>query len=180
MFTLDNSVLLVIDIQGKLATLMHEKDALFSSVSTLIQGMKIMGVPIIWVEQLPDKLGDSIAEVADLLRPDLSPISKKSFSCLGNTEFVEAFERTGKNQVLISGIESHICLCQTGVELLEKGYEVQVVADCVSSRTLANKQIGIDRMRQAGAVVTSVEMVFFELLKEADGEMFRNVVKLIK
>ena len=84
MFTLDNTVLLVIDIQGKLATLMHEKESLFSSLSSLIKGMKAMDVPMIWVEQLPDKLGGTIAEVADLLAPDMAPISKHTFSCCKN------------------------------------------------------------------------------------------------
>jgi nicotinamidase-related amidase len=180
MFTLENTVLLVIDIQGKLATLMHGSNALFSSVSTLIQGMKAMGVPIIWMEQLPDKLGSSIPEVSDLLSSDITPISKHTFSCCGNQQFMDRFDAIDRNQVLLTGIESHICVYQTGMELLGKGCEVQMVADCVSSRTPENRQLGIDRICQAGGGVTSVEMIFFELLQNAKGDLFRQVVKLIK
>ena len=180
MYTLKDTVLLVIDIQGKLATMMHGSDALFSSVSTLIQGMKAMEVPIIWMEQLPDKLGPSIPEVSDLLGPEMTPISKHTFSCCGNHEFMEQFNAINRKQVLLAGIESHICVYQTGMELLDKGCEVQMVADCVSSRTPENRQLGIDRICQAGGGVTSVEMIFFELLQNAQGDLFRQVVKLIK
>ena len=180
MFRLDNTVLLVIDIQGKLATLMHEKDSLFSSVSTLIQGMKLMDVPIVWVEQLPDKLGKSIVEVSDHLSPDITPIPKHTFSCCKNEQFMDRFDAIGRKHVLLAGIESHICVYQTGMALLERGCEVQMVADCVSSRTAQNRQLGIDRICQAGGNVTSVEMIFFELLQKAEGDMFRQVVKLIK
>ncbi|SMC68982.1 Nicotinamidase-related amidase [Desulfocicer vacuolatum DSM 3385] len=180
MYTLDNTVLLVIDIQGKLATMMHESDALFSSVSTLIQGMKAMDVPIVWMEQLPDKLGSSISQVSDLLTPDIEPISKHTFSCCKNSQFMDRFNAINRKQVLLAGIESHICVYQTGVDLLDQGCEVQMVADCVSSRTPENRQLGIDRICQAGGGVTSVEMIFFELLQKAEGDLFRQVVKLIK
>ena len=180
MFKLEETVLLVIDIQGKLATLMHDRESLFSSLSTLIQGMKAMEVPIIWVEQLPDKLGASIPEVSDLLSPDMTPISKHTFSCCKNPQFMERFNAIDRKQVLLTGIESHICVYQTGIELLDRGCEVQMVADCVSSRTSENRQLGIDRICRAGGDVTSVEMIFFELLQKAEGDMFRQVVKLIK
>ncbi len=129
MYTLENTVLLVIDIQGKLATMMHGSDALFSSVSTLIQGMKAMEVPILWMEQLPDKLGSSIPEVSDLLGPEITPISKHTFSCCGNPEFMDQFNAINRKQVLLAGIESHICVYQNGMELLGKGCEVPMVAE---------------------------------------------------
>ena len=90
------------------------------------------------------------------------------------------FNALERNQVLLTGIETHICVYQTGMDLLEKNYDVQVVSDCVSSRTLQNKTIGIDRLVQAGASVTSVEMIFFELMKAAEGEKFREMVKIVK
>lgn len=179
MFLVDNTVLLVIDVQGKLAQMMHERDHLFSSLETIIKGMKILDVPIILMEQIPKKLGPTITEVAELL-PDINPIAKHTFSCCNNEEFMSKFNALERNQVLLTGIETHICLYQTGVDLLKKNYEVQVAADCVSSRTLENKAIGIDRLVQAGASVTSVEMIFFELLKAAQGEKFRKMVKIIK
>ncbi|MBF0203476.1 MAG: hydrolase, partial [Desulfamplus sp.] len=167
MFVKENTVLVIIDVQGKLAQLMYKKEELFESLQTLIKGISILEVPVIWVEQLPEKIGPTIPEVANLmeeLMPDVKPIPKKSFSCCGNAQFMEKFNSINRKQVLVVGIESHICLYQTAVELLESGYEVQVVADCVSSRTKENKQIGIKRIVQAGGSMTSTEMIIFELM----------------
>lgn len=179
MFSVDNTVLLVIDVQGKLAQLMYEKDELFSSLQTIVKGMKIFEVPIILMEQIPQKLGPTINEVSDLL-PGTEPIAKHTFSCCNNEEFMAQFDALGRNQVLLTGIETHICVYQTGIDLLKAKYDVQVVADCVSSRTKQNKDIGIDRLKQAGASVTSMEMIFFELMKAAEGDKFRQIVKIIK
>ncbi|MFO7749467.1 MAG: hydrolase [Desulfobacteraceae bacterium] len=179
MFSTDNTVLIVIDVQGKLAQLMHDRDKLFSSLETIIKGMKILDVPIILLEQIPKNLGGTIKEVADLL-PETPPIAKHTFSCCNNEAFMERFNSLGRNQVLLTGIETHICVYQTGVDLLKEDYEVQVVADGVSSRTAENRKIGIDRLKQAGARVTSTEMILFELMKAAEGEAFKEIVKIIK
>ncbi|HCY87570.1 MAG TPA: hydrolase [Desulfobacteraceae bacterium] len=179
MFNTDDSVMLLVDVQGQLAQLMHEKEALFKSLEAMIQGMKVLGVPIIWLEQIPSKLGPTTDRIAAHME-GVSPIEKFSFSCCGEPEFMKQFEALGRKQVLITGIETHICVFQTGVELMEKGCEVQVVADCVSSRTKANKKIGLKRLAAEGARVTSVEMAFFELMKAAQGDAFKQVVKFIK
>ena len=183
MFTKDNTVLALIDIQGKLAQMMYKKDDLFNALQTLIKGMNILNVPVIWVEQIPDKLGPTIPEVADLmheLMPDVTPIAKKSFSCCANDSFMASLDALQKKQVLVAGIESHICLYQTAVDLLKNGFEVQVVTDCVSSRTKRNKKLGIERIVQAGGASTSVEMIIFELMKVAEGDAFRQMVKVVK
>lgn len=183
MFSKDNTVLALIDIQGKLAQMMYKKDDLFSALQTLIRGMSILEVPVIWVEQLPEKLGRTIPEVSDLmgeLMPDVAPIPKKSFSCCANEAFMERLDSLKRKQVLVAGIESHICLYQTAVALLENDFEVQVVTDCVSSRTKQNKKLGIERIVQAGGAATSVEMIIFELMKVAEGDAFRQMVKVVK
>lgn len=180
MFQKEQTVLMVIDIQGKLADMMYDRDRLFSSAATLVRGMKLMDIPIIWMEQLPDKLGPTIAPISGLLAPDYSPISKHNFSCCREPDVMTALEGMGRQQVLLSGIESHICVYQTGVDLISRGYEVQVVTDAVSSRTAENRQLGIDGICRAGGGATGVEMIFFELLKAAGGDLFRQVVKLIK
>ncbi|MBF0241089.1 MAG: hydrolase [Desulfamplus sp.] len=183
MFSKENTVLIVIDVQGKLAQLMYKKDDLFESLQTLIKGLAILEVPIIWVEQLPEKLGPTIPEVTKLMQelmPNVKPIAKKSFSCCGNEKFMESFKAINKKQVLVAGIESHICVYQTSVELLGAGYEVQVVSDCVSSRTEKNKKIGIKRIVQAGGAETSTEMIIFELMKAAEGDAFKKMVKVVK
>ena len=179
MFDIENSVMLLVDVQGQLAQLMHRKEELFKRLEIMIQGIKAMGVPIIWMEQIPSKLGPTTDRIAALMEGQ-TPIEKFSFSCCAEPVFMEAFNALGRDQVLMTGIETHICVFQTGMELMEKGYRVQVVSDCVSSRTQENKQIGLDRLAQAGARITSVEMAFFELMKAAEGDVFRQVVKLIK
>ncbi|MBF0258441.1 MAG: hydrolase [Desulfamplus sp.] len=183
MFSKENTVLILIDVQGNLAQLMHNKDELFGSLQTLIKGMSILEVPVIWMEQIPEKLGATIPEVATLMQelmPDVKPIPKKSFSCCGDSQFMEKLNAINRKQVLLAGIETHICLYQTAVDLLGARYEVQVVSDCVSSRTKANKKIGIKRIVQAGGAATSTEMIIFELMKAAEGDAFKKMVKVVK
>ncbi len=180
MFTIDNSVMLLVDVQGQLAQLMYEKEKMVKGLEAMIQGMKVLGVPIIWMEQIPSKLGPTSEPIAALMNGQALPIEKSSFSCCREPGFMDQFKALGRNQVLITGIETHICVFQTGYELMELGCQVQVAADCVSSRTRENREIGLSRLAQAGAQITSVEMAFFELMKEAKGDTFKQVVKLIK
>lgn len=171
--------MLLIDVQGQLAQLMYEKESLFKSLQIMIQGMRVLGVPIIWMEQIPKNLGPTSEEISKHLT-GLSPIEKFSFSCCGEPKFMDQFEKTGRSQVLLTGIETHICVFQTAFDLNQKGCKIQVVSDCVSSRTRENKEIGIQRIIHAGGDVTSVEMIFFELMKAATGDQFKQIIKLIK
>ena len=179
MFTIDNTVMLLVDVQGQLAQMMYEKDKLFSSLELMIKGMKIMNVPIVWMEQIPSKLGPTLGQLSSLMEGN-APIDKFSFSCCREPKIMKAVKALGRSQVLLTGIESHICVYQSGHELMNQGYEVQVAGDCVSSRTRENKEIGLDRLVQSGGQITSVEMIFFELLQAAKGEAFKQIVKLIK
>jgi len=179
MLDCSRTMLIIVDVQGNLAHLMHEKDALFNNLQILIKSAKILELPVIWVEQIPEKLGATISEVADLLT-DHEPIAKTTFCCYGEPQFAAALEAGGRKQVLMAGIEAHICVYQTSMDLRERGYEVQVVTDAVSSRKLENKQVGLEKMRSAGVGLTSVEMALFELMKDAKNEHFRDVVRLVK
>jgi nicotinamidase-related amidase len=179
MFTIDKSVMLLIDVQGQLAQLMYERESLFKSLQIMIQGMKILGVPIIWLEQIPKNLGPTREEIKQYMT-DEQPIEKFAFSCCAEPAFMDKFEEIGRTQVLLTGIEAHICVFQTAYDLIRKGCKVQLVSDCVSSRTQENKQIGIQRIVGAGGEASSVEMVFFELMKAAQGDQFRQLVRLIK
>ena len=180
MFEIDKSVMLLIDVQGQLAQLMYEKDKLFKSLGIVIQGMKTLGVPIIWMEQIPKKLGPTTDIIAEHMT-DETPIEKFSFSCCSEPKFMDEFKKTGRRQVLLTGIETHICVFQTAYDLMKnQGCDVQVISDCVSSRTKENKDIGIQRIVQCGGQVSCVEMIFFEFLKAARGDEFKQVIKLIK
>ncbi|MGI2026040.1 hydrolase [Endozoicomonas acroporae] len=179
MLNLDTTVLVVVDVQGKLATLMHEHESLFDNIVTMVKGARLLDIPIIWLEQVPEKLGDTIPELADELS-DFSPVRKTSFSACGEPAFMSALEQTGGRQVLLTGIETHICVYQTAMDLLAGGYEVEVLVDAVSSRTLQSKEVALDKMSALGADLTTVEMALFELMKSADAPQFRDVARLIK
>lgn len=175
----EDTALVVIDVQGKLAQLMYDKANLFENLRRMVQGAQILEVPVLVTEQYPQGMGPTVAEVADLL-PDTPPISKTSFSCCGNNAFSTALRSLNRRQIVLTGIETHICVQQTAVDLIGSGYAVQVVADAVSSRTLENKQIGLEKMRDASALITSTETALFELLKAAEGPQFKAVLNLVK
>jgi nicotinamidase-related amidase len=179
MLKTENVVLLIVDMQGNLAHAMHGKELLFKNVQKLIKGIQVLRIPVLWVEQNPQGLGPTIPEIADLLS-DVQPISKMSFSCCGNDPFVQALKALNRNQVLIAGIEAHVCVYQTAIALVDSGYEVQVVSDAVSSRNMENREIGLQKMRDSGVGLTGVETALFEILKVAEGDRFREILKILK
>ena len=179
MLSQEQTVLVVVDVQGRLAQAMHEKEALFRNLQRIIRGAQVLGLPILWCEQNPAGLGLTIPEVAGLLAGQ-NPIVKMSFSCCGSEPFRQALTAANRKQVLLIGIEAHVCIYLTAADLVESGYEVQVVADAVSSRTLENKQIGLARVGAVGAGVTCTETALFELLRTAEEPKFREIVKLLK
>jgi len=174
----DETALVVIDVQEKLYRLMHQKEALLDSLQRMIRGAKALGLPIVWAEQYPEGMGPTLPEIAALIEGE--PIPKKTFSLLAHPPLAEAFAATGAQQFLLTGIETHVCVYQTTRDLLAQGKRVEVVADCVSSRTVQNRQIGLERIAQEGGRVTSVEMVLFELLGKAEGPAFKDVLGIVK
>ncbi|WP_250656200.1 hydrolase [Alkalimarinus coralli] len=175
----EKSVLVIVDVQGKLARIMSNSDALIGQLGVLIEGAKLLDMPIIWLEQLPDKLGPTVESLAEKLLPE-QPIAKSAFSGYGEAAFRERLKKEGRTQVILAGIETHVCVYQTAQDLLENDYKVTVVADAVSSRSEENKQIGLQMMTQRGAKLSCVEAVLFELQQKAEGEAFRGLIKLIK
>ncbi|MGB0360490.1 MAG: hydrolase [Endozoicomonas sp.] len=179
MLTRDDVLLVVVDVQGKLATLMHEYQALVHNLQSLTKGSVLLNIPILWLEQLPEKLGPTIPELKQVLT-SLTPIEKSTFSACGTMEFTAALRGSGRKQILLAGIETHICVYQTAVDLLEQGFDVEVVVDAVSSRTERNKEVALDKMSALGADLTTVEMALFELMQTAEAPEFRDIAKLIK
>ncbi len=179
MLQANNTTLLIIDVQGKLAHSMHAKNALFDNIKRMIRGVQILNVPILWTEQYPDGLGPTIPEIAGLLS-NLKPISKFSFSCCDNDLFMQRLEGLHPENVLMAGIEAHICVYQTARDLVRSGYRVEIIADAVSSRTPENKQIGLEKCNQAGTTVTGTETALFELLKTAKDDRFKDILKIVK
>jgi len=179
MLQTDNTVLVLVDIQGKLAEIMHDKELLYQNLRRLVMGARALALPVIWMEQLPDKMGPTIQELRELLTSEQS-ISKKSFSCCGEPVFMNKLKATGRKQTLIAGIEAHVCVYQTAVDLIARGYEAWVVADAVSSRSLSNKQTGLDRIKCAGGQVTSVETALFEMMRTSEHPAFREILKIVR
>jgi len=179
MFTKDQTVFVLVDVQGKLARIVHDSKALIENLRKLISCLRILDVPIIWLEQYPEGLGPTVEEVAEQL-DGLAPIPKMTFSACKTEAFMNALLATKRQKVLIAGIETHICVYQTAADLKETNYDVQVVEDAVSSRTLANKQLGLKKMKALGILGTSVEMAIYELVESADEKAFKQILKIIK
>lgn len=179
MLDIGNSCLIVVDIQGKLAELMHEKEIIFRNVQILIKAAKILEIPILWCQQCPQSLGLTSPQIAELLA-GCEPIDKATFSCCGSEKFKAALAGLSRRQIILTGIETHVCIYQTATDLLADGYSVDIVADAISSRTLDNKQVALRRLSARGANITSTEMALFELLRTADHPKFKQIAKLIK
>ena len=179
MLDIHNCCLIVVDVQGKLAQLMTDREILFKNLQILIQAAKILRIPILWCQQVPEALGPTIPELVGLLT-GIDPINKASFSCCGQEQFAAALDSLGRGQILLCGIETHVCIYQTATDLLGRGLEVTVVADAVSSRTERNRQIALTRLADEGAHISSTEMALFELLRTAEHPQFRQIARLVK
>jgi nicotinamidase-related amidase len=178
MITIEDSALLIIDVQGKLAEQVHESSILLNNLALLIQGAQLLSIPIVWVEQLPEKLGKTHADLAQYL-PEKA-ISKSTFSAWENEGIRLQIENIHRRNWIVAGIECHVCVYQSVRDLLKMHYNVHVVNDGVSSRTLNNKEIGLQAMQAAGAQMSSTEMVLFELQHKAEGDVFKQLIQLIK
>lgn len=179
MLEVNNSVLIIIDVQEKLVRVMHDREKLVRSVEKLCKGMGILGVPVILTEQYPQGLGPTVTEVINAVRPEHT-ISKTCFSCCRDDSFKSLLGKMERTQLIVAGIEAHICVYQTVSDMVCAEYEVHVASDGVSSRTLGNKNIGLSLMQRSGALITSVETILFELLKVAEGDKFRAISRLVK
>ncbi len=176
--TRDNAVLVVVDIQGKLATLMHDYDTLVANVRTCIKSAQLLQIPVLWLEQYPEGLGPTIPEISSLL--DQKPIHKTSFSAYGEKLFVQALKSTGRPNVILVGIETHICVYQTCRDLQSSGYHIHVPQDAVASRSQANYNTGLARIHGEGASITSTESWLFEVLVDAKDSCFKPIAKMIR
>ena len=171
--------LLVIDIQERLLPQIFEKERLIQESVRLIKGATILGIPIFVTEQYRKGLGLTAPEIASAIS-GFSPIEKETFSACGAEGLVTAIQSRGIRDVLLCGMEAHICVLNTCLDLLGNGFSVFVVADAVSARKPENARLAFERMRDAGAVIVSTEMVLFELLGRARTEEFKQVQALVK
>ncbi|MFZ1011320.1 MAG: hydrolase [Candidatus Sulfotelmatobacter sp.] len=177
----ERCALLVVDIQEKLLPPIFQKDQLVRNSQLLIRAAGVMKIPAIVSTQYAKGLGKTVPEVASLL-PETEAIDKNLFSCFGSDVFCTLLKRLpgNRNTLLLCGMESHICVMQTALAALREGYIVHVASDAVSSRTEWNWKIGLDRMRAAGAVISSTEMMIYELMRSSASEAFKEMLPYLK
>jgi nicotinamidase-related amidase len=174
-------VLVVVDVQERLFNAMdaERRDDMVANVKILVTAAHRLGVPVLVTEQYPRGLGRTLPELRGLLG-EATPYEKTAFSCAGAEGFVDRLRALGADEVILTGIEAHVCVLITALDLLRQGWRVSIVADAVCSRRAANLEIGLGQARQAGAVVTATETVVFQLLGSADSEAFRELSKLLR
>src|SRR2546428_2538213 len=177
----DQCALVVVDIQEKLLPPIFQKEQLVKNSQLLIRLAGILRIPTLMTTQYAKGLGGTVPEIASLL-PETEPIDKQMFSCFGSDVFCSMLKRMpGKrNTVLLCGMESHICVMQTALGALREGYLVHVASDAVSSRTEWNWKIGLERMRAAGAIISSTEMMIYELLRGSGAPAFKELLPYLK
>ncbi|HSY47809.1 MAG TPA: hydrolase [Thermoanaerobaculia bacterium] len=177
-----DAFLVVIDVQQKLMPVIDDREAVERNLDRLVRGSKIVDIPAILTEQYVQGLGPTVPVIRRAFEETsgYEPIEKSCFSAFGCPEFVMAMRNLHRKQVIIAGIEAHVCVYQTVGDLLANGYDVTIVADAISSRTPANKDVAIRRMLFDGARLSSTEMVLFELTVNSGTDEFREISRLVK
>jgi len=180
--TRERTALVVCDVQERLFPAMDadHREEVMRNLKVLATSARRLRVPTIVTEQYPKGLGHTLQELLSALGPDVDPIAKVTFSCFGIDAFRARLEAAGPRQVVLTGIEAHVCVLMSTLDLIALGYTVHVVADAVTSRTQANWRLAMDQLRQAGAIVTTTETVLFQLLRQADTDEFRELARLIR
>jgi len=177
---LEGATLVIIDMQEAFRSTITDFTEVAQRIATATRAALLLGVPVIVTEQYPRGLGHTAEEIKAALPDDLKVTEKTAFSSCGASAFITRLDESGAKQVLVCGIEAHICVNQTTHDLLARGLQVHLLTDCISARTPQNKKIGIEKMQQGGALVSSVEMALFELMSDAKHEKFREIQGLIK
>ncbi|MCK4747685.1 MAG: hydrolase [Bacteroidales bacterium] len=170
---------LVIDIQERLFPHMDQKDELLQRCTVLIRGLQVLDVPVMITEQYPKGLGPTLSSVKEVLE-SFSPIEKIAFSCCDEPLYGKALDESKRRKVIICGIEAHVCVQQTVIDLIGTGHLPVVVADCISSRNPVDKKVALDRMAAEGAIITTCESILFELARVAGSEEFKAISQLVK
>jgi nicotinamidase-related amidase len=175
----ENTCLLIIDVQQKLMPIMAQRQIVVDHIGKLLQLSKVFNLPILLTEQYPKWLGATLPEITEHLNA-YEPISKMHFNCCKEDAFNEALDSKGFKNIIITGVETHICIFQTCVSMLNRGYHVHVPQDAVGSRTDENWHVGLDLMNKAGANITSTETVIYQVLEKAGTKAFKKMLKVIK
>ena len=175
----ETSLLIVIDVQEKIFATMYEQKRVKDNIIRMVEGAKTLKIPIIWTEQYSKGLGPTIPELRAALGGHTC-YEKITFSCADDNQILKAVEKVNPRDILLCGIEAHVCVYQTAADFIERGNRVHLVSDAVMSRHKSNHEIALQRMEQIGVNITSVEMALFEFQGAAKGETFKPIAALIK
>jgi nicotinamidase-related amidase len=175
----ENCLGLIIDIQERLVPVMKKKEDFLSNTGRLILGLQELNIPLLATQQYTKGLGETLPDISTLIS-HFNPIEKTSFSCYDEPKFVEALKNTKAKNIIICGIESHVCVLQTAIDLKTAGFIPVVIYDCISSRTKQNLQLALERFRYENIIVTSYESILFELTRGANNPSFKSISKLVK
>lgn len=174
----EDTALIVVDMQERLMAVMPDPAGLTDRARRMIEGARHLGLPVVFTEQAPAKLGPTVEPLRALMGEPA--IEKVSFSCWDCPTFQDRLSEIGRRELILVGIETHVCVWQTARDLLAAGHRVEVVADAVASRDTANRELALARLRDAGAGITCVEMALFELLRTAGHDAFRAISRLVR
>lgn len=175
----EESILAVIDMQERLVPVMSNNEELVNKVAKLIEGCKACEVPVLVTQQYTKGLGDTIEPIKGAL-PPYTAIDKTAFSCCEASEFAEKLEKSSRKRVIICGIESHVCVLQTAIDLQESGFQPVVIKDCISSRNTDDMEVALNRFKQEGIIISTMESILFEFVTNAKDPSFKAISKLVK
>ncbi len=178
--TRDNTIAVIVDVQERLHPHMYDADQVLTKIGTLIRGLTVLDLPILVTEQYPKGLGPTVEPVRSALGEQFTPIIKSAFSCCDEVAFTEQLQHHARRTVVIAGIESHVCVLQTTLDLLDSGYDPVVVLDATSSRSARDQEIASRRIEREGGRITSVESILFEIARVSGTEPFKAISKLVK
>ena len=176
----EETLLLIIDIQQRLAAQMAKREQIIANTVRLIKVSEVLDFPLLITEQYPKGLGNTELEIKDALAEEYQPQEKLSFSCCGADDFGDILKATGRKSIMLVGMETHVCVLQTALDLLADGYQVFLIVDAVCSRHEPDYEIAIQRLRDAGVIPATTEMAIFELMKVAGTTEFKAILPLVK
>ena len=177
----NTTLLIIIDMQEPFLSVIHERVRLTENVQLLAQAAAVLNIPVLSTVQYAERMGGIVPEIAEVLPQNApKPVDKLDFSCARSEEFMAQVMATGRRQILLCGVETHICVSQTALDLVHHGYQVHVAADAVSSRTLEKHKLGMERMRDNAILPYAAEAAVYELLGAAGSPEFKSILKLVK
>lgn len=176
----EDTMALIVDLQERLMPVIHEADVVIHNSSILVQGLKALGVESVVTQQYTKGIGMTVPQIMESYGDEFSYFDKVTFSCAEDPDILNKLQQSGKRNIIVCGAEAHICVLQTVIDLIAKGYHVILVEDCIGSRKVNDKAVAVKRAIEEGATISTYESILFELTRVAKTDVFKIISKLIK